>query len=379
MKILFFQPLKYEIKIMEWIYAGGVACVAALVLGLLLASCSSVVRTDFSNKSIKNAMVYYYLPESVLKIKATAKVQFTISTDATDPEAESTTCQVIEQSFTVTTETVADTRDLLTLNYTSNGMASDDIQYVVNSKGLLETVQVITEDRTPAIVESAATAFATSVGVPKSSSEKIEIKPYEAEFTVKVSDLPQTVMWRQYDCKEKEAELDFSISSPDIPDTILLSNLINDSDLKSNDTEIKGILTRPLKNIKLNFKSTNVFQPKPLPIYVPIADKSKLIVIPVKRSAFVKQVNKIAMQDGLILSNAITNPSSVEGFLSIPINIAKAIVSIPAQLVHFRYDNNTKHLEEQAKLEYEKTILSKKLELEKIKNQLQLEELKKGK
>jgi len=373
MKILFFQTLKY--KIMEWIYIGGAACGAVLVLGLLV-SCS-VVRTDFSNKPTKNAMVYYYLPESVLKIKATAKVEFTISTNP----AEQTAPRVLEQSFTVTTETVADTRDLLTLSYTSNGMASDDIQYVVNSKGLLETVQVITEDRTPAIVESAATAFATSVGVPvgvpRSSSEKIEIKPYEAEFTVKVSDLSQAITWRQHDFGI-EADLDFSISSPDIPDTISLSNLINGSDLKSNDTEIKGILTRPLKNIKLNFEPKNL-KAKALPpfFYVTIVDKSKLIVIPVKRSAFVKRVNKIAMQDGLILSNAITNPSSVEGFLSIPINIAKAMVSIPAQLIQFRYDNNTNRLEEQKKLEYEKTILSKKLELEKVKNEL--EGLKKGK
>ena len=94
-----------------------------------------------------------------------------------------------------------------------------------------------------------------------------------------------------------------------------------------------------------------------LPINVVVADISKLIVIPVNRTLFVKRTNKIGIQDGVILSNEINKPSSVEGIISIPINIAKSVVAIPAQLIQFRFDN-TKRLDafEQTRLAYEKTI-----------------------
>ncbi len=116
-------------------------------------------------------------------------------------------------------------------------------------------------------------------------------------------------------------------------------------------------------------------------------------MIPVNRTAFVKRVNKIGIQDGVILSNEINKPSSVEGFLSIPIDIAKAVVSVPAQLIQFKFDN-TKRLDdlEKAKLNYEKSIqesqkfaLTKEQEIEKVKldmqkaalsNQVELQKLK---
>jgi len=92
----------------------------------------------------------------------------------------------------------------------------------------------------------------------------------------------------------------------------------------------------------------------------------------VKRTAFVKRTNKIGIQDGIILSNEITKPSSVEGFISIPINIAKAIVSIPSELVQFKFDNTKKIGElEKAQLEIEKTNLSNSIELQKSKLELQ--------
>ncbi|MCE1198106.1 MAG: hypothetical protein LWW85_03985, partial [Marinilabiliales bacterium] len=91
------------------------------------------------------------------------------------------------------------------------------------------------------------------------------------------------------------------------------------------------------------------------------------------------RTNKITMQDGLVLSNEINNPSSVEGFAMIPVNIAKAIVSIPTQLVQFKFDNTTK-LEalEKEKLNYEKALrenekylYTRQQELEKVKLDLE--------
>ena len=192
----------------------------------------------------------------------------------------------------------------------------------------------------------------------------------------------------------KSVPADFSVSSTDAASTPpTLSTLINGG--SSTNTEIDGILTRPIKNISLEIRSAvaGVIFNTTLPSNVVVTDVTKLIVIPVKRTAFVKRVNKIGIQDGIILSNEINKPSSVEGFISIPLDIAKAIVSIPGQLVQFRYDNTKRSDElEKAKLNYEKSIqesqkfaLTKEQEIEKVKldieknnlsNSLELQKLK---
>lgn len=103
------------------------------------------------------------------------------------------------------------------------------------------------------------------------------------------------------------------------------------------------------------------------------------MIIPVKRAAFAKKVSKLSIKDGVILSNEIIKPSSVEGFFSIPVDIAKALVSIPGQIVTFRHDN-TKRLNqlEVEKLKYEKSLLDsqkfslgKEQELENLKLEIQ--------
>lgn len=100
-----------------------------------------------------------------------------------------------------------------------------------------------------------------------------------------------------------------------------------------------------------------------------------MIIVPITRSAFVKKVNKISIVDGIITSNAISKPSSIEGLASIPIDIAKAVVSIPAQLLSVKIDNTKNATElqveklklEQSTLANQTYILGKGQELEKAK------------
>lgn len=390
MKVLCF--LTSKIKKMEWIYIITGLFVVILLSGVL-SSCT-VVKTNYSSTAKKNATVYYYLPESVLKIRATVKVAVVYNSDDSTLNASS---RIIEQNFATTTEMIADTKDLLSLNYKPNALMADDIKYGVNTKGLLETINITTEDKTADIIAKLAEApqviLGTSGGAAKAANTIVKIKEYSADFSIKASTISMTpipINWQIIVTNElgKDEFItiqgDFKISSPDVTTSATtLSTLVNGANTSSTSEETEGILTRPLKNIQLKFESTSAGFNNSLPTNVVIADNSKLIVIPVKRTAFVKRVNKIGIQDGVILSNEITKPSSVEGFVSIPINIAKAIVSIPGQLVQFRFDN-TKRLDEleKAKLNYEKSIqesqkfaLTKEQEIEKVKLDIQKTEL----
>lgn len=366
---------------MEWTYLLIGLFTVLLLIGIF--SGCSVVKTNYSKDLKKEATVYYYLPESILKIRATAKVAVVYN----DKKLTGSS-YIVEQSFVITTEMIADTKDLLSLKYKPNALMADEIKYAVNSKGLLETVNITTEDRTADIisklVEAPQIILGTSAGTKKASDDVIvKIKEFTSDFVLKastVSGTSQTIKWNLVIFNElgvdedpKTVPADFALSSPDAPTTPTeLSNIINGT--SSENTEIDGILTRPIKNISLKIESAiaGVDFNTTLPSNVVIADVTKLIVIPVKRTAFVKRTNKIGIQDGIILSNEITKPSSVEGFISIPINIAKAIVSIPGELVQFKFDNTKKNGElEKAKLEIEKTNLSNSIELQKSKLELQ--------
>ena len=347
---------------MEWIYMIIGLLLILLILGMV--SGCAVVKTDFSNDTRKNATVYYYLPESILNIIGTVKVAV-----GYNELNKLTTGNIIEQSFLVTTEMIADTKNLLALNYTPNPLMSDDIKYTVNSKGLLETVNITTEDRTADIIAKLAAAPQVILGGYATSSAEtttVKIKEFVAKFAIKASDismLSKNIVWNLVlynesgvDEEPKVISASFIISSPDLAqEKSTLSDLVNEDG--ANQTE--GIFTRPIKNISLLIHSaTNQTETgNILPINVLVADISKLIVIPVNRTLFVKRTNKIGIQDGVILSNEINKPSSVEGIISIPINIAKSVVAIPAQLIQFRFDN-TKRLDafEQTRLAYEKTI-----------------------
>lgn len=359
-----------------------------LLLAGIFPGCT-VVKTNYSNDSKKDATVYYYLPESLIKIKSLVKMAVVYNED--DSSLNGST-RIIEQSFTTTTEMIADTRDLLTLNYKPNVLMSDEIKYAVNSKGLLETVNITTDDRTSDIIAKLAEAPQTVLGISTGQSKAdgiiIKIKEYSADFVIKASTISSSatvVNWNIIIVNElgKDDFLtisgDFIITSPDAvitPQTV--SQIINGT-VANPPTETNGILTRPIKNMQFTIQSKSNSLSKALPVNVVVADISKLITIPVNRTAFVKRTNKIGIADGIILSNEINKPSSVEGFVSIPINVAKSIVSIPSQLVTFKIDN-TKRLNdlEKEKLNLEKSIqesqkfaISKESEIEKVKLELQ--------
>jgi hypothetical protein len=68
-------------------------------------------------------------------------------------------------------ESIADTKDLLSLNYKPNALMSDDIKYAVNAKGLLETVNITTEDKNSRYISKLAEAPQVILGTSTGANE----------------------------------------------------------------------------------------------------------------------------------------------------------------------------------------------------------------
>lgn len=385
----------------------------------LVTSCS-VVKTDYSNTPYRQGNIYYYLPESLLKVTSTVKAEIVYNIDDQSAETMNTVSSktIVSQTFTVSSEMITDTKNLLMLNYTTNPLTADEVKFQVNSKGLLEVVNVSTDDRTAEIISKLTQApqiILTGGTLEKGIKTKTVIKEFSADFALKASLLAsggssgQDIDWNLTFTNDLDAQkgtgepLDAgfnlklnnqddisSLTPKTIGEVIHQNSQIASSNQPqsgnanqangSASSDLKGILTRPLHNAELLITAkANNLSNNDLPVNVPVADLSRIVNIPITRTAFVKKINNLTIKDGIVLSNEINKPSSVEGFVSIPINLAKAIVAIPAQLIQFRIDNTSRNTSLQAALlanqkailDSQKFNLQRQIDLDQVKMDLE--------
>ncbi len=69
-----------------------------------------------------------------------------------------------------------------------------------------------------------------------------------------------------------------------------------------------------------------------------VPDSKAAFVLPAKADAFTKSTFDFEFKDGMPTSYNITQPSELAGIASLPVDIAKAIISVPASIVKLRVD-----------------------------------------
>ena len=121
---------------------------------------------------------------------------------------------------------------------------------------------------------------------------------------------------------------------------------------KKEQTKFDGIAYRPLAPLMLKLMAGEN-EADSLSILLP--NGAPVVCLPVSRSGFVERVGSIEFQDGMIKAIALKKPSEALAFVSIPIEIGKAIVSIPAELVQIKInsENSKKDLYEAQKSRFE--------------------------
>ncbi len=298
-----------------------------------------------SRNLTKKVDSFYYLPTASLSIVATAKVITSLNTDNVVVSAALSELQL---QTTVITE--ADTNQLLGINYNSFVFANDEVRLTTDSEGLLETVSATAEDRISNIIAdiSQAPKYILDGQTPKlafASLDMITPNPvaltktniYTNTFAVLADELLNSPLERTWiinvDGANTALTVDASFQCTFSPRTY--------KDLPE-DEEIKGLLTRPLCKIKLDLYSkdnsnSGAYTAKPVSTFaITVPDTSIFIEVPILRAAFVKKITLPKFSKGSLIENYINKPSQVEAALSIPINVLKTIVSIPAQLLSFK-------------------------------------------
>lgn len=95
----------------------------------------------------------------------------------------------------------------------------------------------------------------------------------------------------------------------------------------------QGIYYRPLRSYKVAVKDCNNQQSSYLMV---VPDLNHVACFPLLRAPFIKKVATLSFNNGMLNGFTLDRPSQVEGFISIPIDLAKAIVGIPAQLISIK-------------------------------------------
>jgi hypothetical protein len=319
--------------------------IVILVIYLFVASGSdgSVLTSESAGDETEiTADMIYYLPAASVSVNATARV---IATKDSSQNVVQARLQDITLDNTVTI--VPDTSSTLCLNYRSNIFMNDELKVTAGPSGLLDTVTVTTDDHLSNILK-----LVGDTGGQLKPADFISSQPVAGPVLNTVLLTYNKVFHLMPDQLEKGSVCPWIIftdtAGSDAGKVNAGFDIRFDREKKPEaqvvDEEPKnGLYTRPLTTLSFGIYFTDK-KNEPLDggkWEVSVPDVTRLVNVPLKRSAFVKRINTPKFASGLLTENYINEPSQFEGFISIPINIAKALVSIPAALFNFKIQKQT--------------------------------------
>ena len=358
--------------------------VGALIIGA--SACTPMQQTSSLDKKYLDNASYgskgavhgipYYLPATVVPVKITGEFQVLPERRPDDPKKNPPPPEDHEYVLTVTVGTpkqVPDPRGLALLQYNQASGADDEFRLNVGSNGLLSNVKSKSIDRTGDVlvrlVELAKAA--QSVGIaygfgPKGAVaddadarrracfKRLQSMAVETEINVTHSTVPLDAINRNVlNAMQK-------VPSVDARGTLFSSILVNrpeassataDERTKPETTDAAGVVFRLMTPASLTFVvNTNTLQLGAgcsLPGSERLVDSgvfmaahpTQTFVVDTSRGALVTKRVDLAVTDGVLTGIEVDKPSEVLAAVSLPVNILKAIASIPAELLTFKVTN----------------------------------------
>ena len=290
-----------------------------------------VIQSSAKNQPEPNA-IGYNLPKGLIHLVVTPKA-------ATPTDYE----------ITLSVISVPDTEYLYTLTYLPKPTADDNINIQLGPNGLLKTITTTTIDKMPEIVQKIAALVPTVLkqSIPAAQAEKLQLTKI-----IKTIDI---------------------IFDPDNQDDLKTLGNLKDAiglvvDVKPVPKDQKTYV-QPVDSasphsvyyrlfvpyqVTLQFDSVTSVTKEANPpsstgvgyynvsqiLYVP-NQHSPILSCDIKRAAFVTKTTTLTFADGVLTGSVIAKPSEVAGFMSIPLDVATAIVAVPASIVKFRIDKTT--------------------------------------
>lgn len=381
-----------------------------LLTSLIGAGCSSIVQsTKLDVAEIKspievNKAGYYFLPKIKVRIdgerKALVKDKETTETVEFEKDKEGKEINRKDQTKSITKsnnqlegevaqfpctltlkEVFAepDPEYLFRLDHVRDFFADDKLTVTLNPNGLLAKVDISAEDKTGEFVtkiaelaKESAKAFA-AVALTNDKAKADPNSPFYFTVIVDPAD-PKEI--ERLNTKLDTLNCDIHVDS--VRDSLSKvgtddpkSNSLKSDPLTSASPKVtggSGIYFRPALPYKLIFASMKQGEPRrEIQNTLLLPNKAPVMFLDFKRIAFGKYTHVVEFDsnNGLLKQMNFSVPSSALGFMAVPIEIAKAIASIPGEIIQLKFNVVSK----------EEALLSKQAELiESQKKRLEAEE-----
>lgn len=369
---------------------------------LMLSGCSTTavesVHVTSTPSSITNTSGLYYLPKALFRIKLERTESFSVCEKKRDASGNEVAIdpahqvkELVDVSFSLSyldKVIVPDPDYAYTIAYDESVWSSDKLTVDVSDDGLLDRIHFKAEDTTDKIVlqvvelaEQAAKAFISFGEVSTSVTAASALQSGETCILARIEkDDPKIDLTASFDPLSRR-EIDHVNSA--IKQRIQSDKLYLDIQKSRQPITDKsfplapanecsaGICYRPAEAFDLVLFTNNAEYDRTSII---IPTKDKIVGIPISRATFVEKTTTIDFEGGLLKQVDITKPSEALEIVSLPVEILKAIVAIPAELIQLKIDTTNKektlldaqssHIETQLKLlEAQEKLLEKQQEI----------------
>ncbi|RQO66464.1 hypothetical protein DBR43_30110 [Pedobacter sp. KBW06] len=339
---------------MEYIFTsfliGTGACLVIILTAYFLGKYKTgrkvILQSTITSEDEPEGFSYYYLPSASLSVQATARIILYKSVEngiIIKAELQSVTCEA-------TVKIEPDTSSVITLSYLPDFFFSDQLKVLTNERGLLQNVETTSGDKIVSIVEQ-FTAAPAAISPPFAPGDRPHERSAVTQGIKEEVLYTRTFFIPQAEIDDEKIERKWLINFNSAPEVTPLDASFSLNRTGARKAKVftekkvyKGIYTRPVTQAVWDLEvpgpqntepTTHNSQPV-VKMSCLVPDSSRLMKIPIQRALFVESTVMPKFSDGLLVENAISKPSGMAELSKIPINILKALVSVPAQLLQFK-------------------------------------------
>lgn len=314
---------------------------------LTFTGCASVIQSK-REPANNTTGIFYSLPKGIIQIKF-----MPLNSREKQPMLQ------------VMTKYVPDPELHFNLYYNRNIAYDDNINVSVSKEGLLNSIEVTTEDKTKdvvvTVVEIAKEIAKFFIAFPGGELKEIDasrIRYFDIAFAPENFIVDAKAEPKSQITETGENLKDYGIEK------LRVVRMFDSSKVKTADADTEnshnGVFYKPLLPYKLSFdhsipvtvasttnegrktteavKYVNHYN---LIVYLP--NEAPTVAVDVERAFFVKKVTKLSFADGVLETVQVAKPSELLASAHIPLDIVKSITSIPSEIVQLKIDYSSKN------------------------------------
>jgi hypothetical protein len=225
----------------------------------------------------------------------------------------------------------------IVLTHLHKSTSSDDYKITTNDKGLLSTSTITRDDKTSEFIIELSGAIS---GVDALADEQESNNDCRETYKFHTILAPENINDNtKLNALETQANIKISIDSfiknTEIAEIIIPSSNENDTKEKKI-AKCQGLYYR--RNLPYTLTVEKVVDEENLPIHTTVMmfPNGPINCLPFKASRFVKTVHDVEFTNGMLTSWHLNRPSEGLELIKIPVKMAKAIVSVPAEIIQLR-------------------------------------------